>query len=273
MKIKLWLVSILLCSVTFLGINVQAEEVTWDTISNRYKELLESAGADGYKIQINPIEGTKDVQVSLDNPVYGKYFIQFKYDEAGKTITYTNNRNVEKASEQTQIYYRYTDEYFIKAMFYTLLDVYKIDDKQGVTVDIWEQYGVTDTKEEKNLTYKPDENTSFQEQPYKSVSFNLETFNTATLDKQNTLTSDSPYPSVLRELKTSLDPMGDCLKDFTPSKDEPEIVPTPEDPKNLQTNENPKTGLSLPIIGSITVLIVTIIAYFILNRKNLFKEV
>ncbi len=260
MKKKFGLITIVLCVMCFIGIgNASAAEVNWDTIANDYKTLLESAGADGYKIQINPIEGTKDVQVSLENPTYGYYFIQFVYDDAGKTITYTNNRNVEKASQQTQICYRYTDEYFVTAMFYAILNAYKVGTDQGVNTSNWSEYGVTVT-DGADLTYG-----TYNEKAYSKVVFDLNTFDTATKAKQGTM-SGEPYKQLLLDLKSTRDPMGDCLKDFqTP---EPTPTPTP-----VKTKENPKTGLNLPVVGGVAILVLATGSYAVLRRKNLFRSI
>ena len=99
MKIKFCLISAILCAMCFFGIgSASALEVQWDNLANRFKTLVESAGADGYTIDVNP-GGQKEIQVSLTNPVYKGYFIKFTYDEGQKKITYTYDPKNRQNSE------------------------------------------------------------------------------------------------------------------------------------------------------------------------------
>ncbi len=261
MKIKFCLISAILCAMCFFGIgSASALEVQWDNLANRFKTLVESAGADGYTIDVNP-GGQKEIQVSLTNPVYKGYFIKFTYDEGQKKITYTYDpKNRQNRSDQNLIYCRYTDDYFVTAMFYAILDQYKVGDNQGVSTSNWSEYGVTVT-EGKDLNYG-----KYHEKEYASVVFDLNTFNTKTQGKQSTLSGD-PYKTKLMDLKKYKDPMGDCLEKFG----NPDNPNDPNNP-NVATNKNPKTGLNLPIAGGVIVLAGLGLAYVVIRKKNLFAN-
>ncbi len=260
MKLKLCLISAIVGVMSFIGIgNVNAQVPEWNNIANYFKTLVDGAGSEGYTIKVNPT-AAKDVQVSLKNPVYGDYFIKFVYDESGKTITYTADRSVENRSDQNQIYCRYTDDYFVTAMFYAILHEFKIAGDTGI--DMGAKNGVNITYG-KDLTYG-----QYHEKAYQKVEFNLNTMDSTTTEVQNQGDlSRAPYQTKLKDLKTLKDPMGDCLEKFNKTT-------TPDNPTtpDVKTTKNPKTGLNLPIVGGIAVLGGLGIAYLVIRKKNLFAN-
>ena len=280
MKNKILIFGLALC-VFFVSVgNVWANEATFSDIKARYIELISD---DNYSID----ETDSNVKVSLTNPTYGEYSIDFNYSD--NKITYVNNRDTSAANDETKYYYTLSDTYFISALIYSLLDVYDINDEAFSDDVDYDAMGIIfDTEDEVNYTMSDGSEISYS--PINSFSVDLTMFDNYTASVQNSNRDKDTTVQIISFFKVFMDPMtvdlshtdfqedlgdliDDILDDDSGLEDTDQVDDYQDsDSKVTQNVKVPATGVnSLYILigAALTSLIIGILIYVIMIKKKI----
>ena len=279
MKKKLLLFGIVLC-VFFSSIgSVFAKDVGFSDIKIRFKELISD---ESYVI----IDDDNKIKVSLNNPTYGDYSIEFNYSD--NTISYVNNRDVSSATIEQKIYYSLTDSYFISALLYSLFDVYDISDEAINSKEInYDEMGVL-VESLDEIKYTSPDGSATTVSPIKSLSINLSKFDSYTKDAQESNRDLNATKEIIQFFKAILDPMASNMfnGNYEQVVDEVigDIMDSGEESYNDQKSSNSQSTQKVIVpstgINSIYILIGFIIAslafgfliYFVMiNKKTISK--
>ncbi len=204
MKKRIVIFVLIFCLFIMNMTSILAKEVSFADIKSRYIELI---GDSDYNI----LDEENKIAISLTNPTYGPYSIEFNYDN--NKITYTNSRDVSSVNDATKVYYNFTDFYFISSMIYTLFDVYGLSADVEITEEDYDDLGITlETGEEFN--YETDNGVHGSTSPITSLVIDLTKFNTFTESYQSESNDTSYVTQIIGFYKQMMNPMTENIFSF-----------------------------------------------------------
>lgn len=182
------------------SLNVKAKEINWQEICENYENFLNN---DNYKFTYDD----NNLTVSLKNDSFGDYSIEFNYAD-GK-VTYNNNRDVSSSSDDLKYWYDMCDSYFVFGFAESIFAYFQVDPQIDTSSAESTEYGVDLVDDE--VSYNLSDGTNVSGTSIKSLVFDLNKFNEATLDYQNTENSFEYYLQLYDFLSSFIDPMNDKL--------------------------------------------------------------
>ena len=201
MKNKILILMVVSCLLFMNTLKVFAAEVGISDVNSKFLEYIEDSN-----YNISNADGK--ITISLTNPTYGPYTIEF--NETDDTITYVNTRDISSANDETRMYYASTDNYFIMAMILSLFDVYNVDmDSMPQDVD-YDAMGI-DLKEGEQITYETSNGSKSSASEIESATFNLAEFDNYTKYFQTDVDNSEEITQIFTFLKGFSDPMAKSI--------------------------------------------------------------
>lgn len=204
MKKKVLCLLVIIC-VLFMNLGkVSADLASTITVGDVNTKFLECISDPDYTIS----NENNRISISLINPTYGPYSINFDYTD--RAITYVNSRDVSSASDELKTYYASSDNYFVTLLLLALYDVYNVD-LDSIPEDIdYAEMGV-DFIDGEMLSYENEDGGRISGNAIELFSVKLNDFNNFAQSYQSDTDNSESISHITTLYKLMMDPMADSI--------------------------------------------------------------